>query len=236
MKLTIVLPCYNEIENIALIPSILEPELKNLGLDYEILVIDDGSSDGSAEKAEALGVAGLKVIRHEKNRGLGAAVKTAIANANSDLLVILDSDFTFQPRYVKDLLVRFEKGDVDFVIGSPRLDKSIRKYRVLISLAASAVYSLLLGRRITAVSPIFRLYKTADLKALALETDGFDISVEILFRLILTGKKFAEVPTPLGMRQFGYSKLNYKKEMLRHLFLVRKIIGWRLKSLFKKLN
>lgn len=235
MKLTVVLPCYNEEENVARIPEILIPELLKLDCDYEILLVDDGSTDRSYETAHALDIPQLRIIRHKKNGGIGAAVKTGIRNATGDLLVILDTDFTFHPRYIRDLLARFEKGDADFVIGSPRLagfGEGIQKYRVFVSVFANMVYSALLGRRVTAVSPIFRLYKTAQLKELPLETNGFDISVEILFRLILAGRTFAEVPTPLGLRQFGESKLNYRKESIRHLQLVRKIILWRLRSLF----
>lgn len=237
MKLTVVLPCYNEEENIALIPKVLIPELKNLDCDYEILLIDDGSKDRSVEVAGSLKIPELKIIGHEKNKGIGAAIKTAIREATGDLMVTLDTDLTFHPRYIKDLLDRYKAGDVDFVIGSPRLASfgtGIQKYRVFISIAANIVYSALLGKKVTAVSPIFRLYKTSQLKEFQIETDGFDISVEILFRLILADRKFAEVPTPLGLRQFGVSKLNYKKEIFRHLFLVRKIIFWRAKNVFGK--
>ncbi|MEK7516545.1 MAG: glycosyltransferase family 2 protein, partial [Patescibacteria group bacterium] len=163
MKLSVVLPCYNEEENIARIPEVLVPELQKLGCDYEIILIDDGSTDRSFEVARALAVLNLRIIRHEKNGGIGAAVKTGIRNASGDLLVILDADYTFHPRYIRDLLARFDKGDIDFVIGSPRLasfGKDIQKYRVFISIVANMVYSALLGRRVTAVSPIFRLYKT----------------------------------------------------------------------------
>lgn len=237
MKLTVVLPCYNEEENIARIPEILLPELSALSCDYEILLIDDGSTDRSVEVARSFAIPQLKIIQHERNKGIGAAVKTAILAASGDLLVTLDTDFTFHPRYIKDLLERYNAGDVDFVIGSPRLasfGKNIQKYRVFISIAANMVYSALLGKKVTAVSPIFRLYKTSQLKELQIETDGFDISVEILFRLILTGCKFAEMPTPLGLRQFGVSKLDYKKEIIRHLFLIRRIIVWRIKNILRK--
>lgn len=235
MKLTVVLPVFNEEENIARIPEVLIPELSALGCDYEILLIDDGSADRSFDAARGLAIPQLRIISHEKNKGIGAAVKTAIREAKGDLLVILDTDFTFHPRYIKDLLERYNKGDVDFVIGSPRLasfGKDIQKYRVFISVAANMVYSALLGKKVTAISPIFRLYKTPQLKELKIETDGFDVSVEILFRLMLAGRNFAEVPTPLGVRQFGQSKLNYRKEIIRHIFLIKRILGWRLRNFF----
>lgn len=231
MKLTVLVPCYNEEQNIARIPEILIPELRKLGCDSEILIVDDGSFDQSVATAGALGLRELRVVRHEKNRGIGAAVKTGIAHAAGDLLVILDADYTFHPRHIAELLARHRQGDVDFVIGSPRragYGKEIQRYRVFISVVANLIYSMILGRRVTAVSPIFRLYKTADLRVLDIRTDGFDISVEILFRLIRAERTFAEVPTPLGVRRFGASKLRYGREFIRHMNLLRKIVWWRL--------
>jgi dolichol-phosphate mannosyltransferase len=236
MKLSIVLPCYNEEENLARIPAELMPELAVLGCEYEIIVMDDGSSDRSREVAAGLNIPELKIICHGKNKGVGQAFRTAIENMNSDLAVILDADFTFHPKYIKDLLSRFNAGDVDFVGGSPRLasyGKDIPLWRTLVSMAANIVYTVLLGKSVTASSQFFRLYKTADLKSLKLETFGFDISVEILFKMLLAKKRYAEVPVPLTARIYGVSKLNYKKELLRHMRLLFKIIGWKAKTVFR---
>jgi len=235
MKISVILPCYNEEENVARIPEVLIPELAVLSCNYEIVLIDDGSRDKTLEAARGLNISQLKIIEHEKNRGVGAAFRTAFQNLNSDLAVVLDADFTFHPRYIKDLLSRYEKGDVDFVGGSPRLakyGKEIKWWRTLISKIANIVYAVLFSRKVTAASQFFRLYRTADLKDLNLETSGFDISVEILFKLLSSGKRYAEIPAPLTARQFGESKLNYKKEMFRHFKLLFKIIGWKIKNLF----
>lgn len=237
MRLSVVLPAYNEVENVRRFPTELLPHLNALDIPYEIIVVDDGSNDGTGAAAEALGIPQLNLIRHERNRGIGAAVKTAIAHAQGELTVMLDSDLTFNPANIRDLLARFERGGVDFVIGSPKIagfGKDIQWYRRVITACATVVYSSLFGRRITAVSPIFRLYRTADLKALSLETDNFDITVEILFKLILAGKRYAEVGAPLSVRKFGVSKLNYRKEIRNHLRLVRKIVKWRLQNIFRR--
>lgn len=235
MKLSVILPCYNEEDNLKRIPAELMPELRGLECDFEIVIIDDGSKDKSYEVAAGLGIPEMRIVRHEKNRGVGQAFRTAIANIGSDLAVILDADFTFHPKYIKDLLARYNAGDVDFVGGSPRLasyGKDIPLWRTFVSMAANVVYTVLFGKSVTASSQFFRLYKTADLKSLKLETSGFDISVEILFKLLLAKKRYAEVPVPLTARIYGVSKLNYKKELLRHMRLLLKIVGWKIRDIF----
>lgn len=237
MKLSVLLPAYNEAENIRRFPKELVPYLGALNLDYEILVIDDGSLDGTGEVARLLNIPNLSVLVHEKNKGVGASIRTGIAAAKGELLVMLDADLTFHPKYIKDLLERFNQDDVDFVIGSPKLagwSNDIQLYRRVITYCANLVYSLLFGKGITAVTPIFRLYKTADLKELQLESEKFDITVEILFKLILAGKKYAEVPASLGVRQFGVSKLDYHREIIRHFKIMKRIVRWRIKNILKK--
>lgn len=235
IKLSVILPAYNEEDGIKLIATELLPALHELNIEYEIIVVDDGSGDQTVNKVRSLAIPRLVLVEHKINRGIGAALRTGIAWANGELTVMLDSDMTFHPKYIKNLLARFASGGVDVVIGSPSLasfSQDVPFYRKFISKCSNLVYSILFGHWLTAVTPIFRLYKTADLKALKLEAEKFDITVEILFKLIQAGKKFAEIPVPLGARQFGVSKLDYRREMIRHFKLIQKIIRWRLEKIF----
>ena len=90
----------------------------------------------------------------------------------------------------------------------------------------------MLGKKVTAVTHTFRICKTDDVRELDLETDGFDIGAEMFFKLIRNKKTFDEIPTPLIQRKFGESKLDYKKEIWRHLSLIRKILIWRAREIF----
>lgn len=236
MKLTVLMPAYNEAENVRRIPTELLPYLNELGLEYEIILIDDGSKDETSMVAESLGIPELRLIRQSPNQGVGAAIRVGIKAATGDLLVMLDTDLTFHPKYIKDLLDRFNQGDVDFVVGSPKLaglGKDIEWYRRVITRVANLFYPLLFGRQMTSITPIFRLYKTAQLKELELFSKTFEITVEILFKLVMAGRTSAEVPTPLTARIYGVSKLNYWKEMQKHLKLMVKILRWRLVNIFK---
>lgn len=229
MMLSVVFPAFNEAQNLRRFPAEVFPVFESLGTPYEVVIVDDGSRDETAEVASSLGPK-VVLVKHATNMGLGAAVRTGIASAHGDLIVTMDSDLTFAPSLVERLLSRYQQGDVDVVLGSPKLagfGREIPFYRVGISKAATWVYSLALGFKVTAVSPIFRLYQRRDVQGLAIETNGFDVNAEILFKLVQRGKRIAEVAAPLTQRLYGESKLNYKKEVQHHLRLLRAVAKWR---------
>ena len=230
LLLTIVVPAWNEADNLRRYPSELLPVLEALGTPYEVVIVDDRSTDDSRRVAEAMGPA-VRVVSHEHNRGLGAAIRTGFAAARGELVVTLDADLTFSPELIGRLLERFHRGDVDVVTGSPKLagyGEEIPSYRIVISRLATLVYSTILGTWVTAVSPIFRLYRRDDLHELDLRSVGFDINAEILFGLLKNGKRLAEIPAPLTQRIHGQSRLNYRKEIVRHLRLSGRMAAWRL--------
>jgi len=229
--ITFIFPAYHEAENLKRFPTEVIPVFNALNEPYEILVVDDGSTkDDTFAVASSLGPP-VRVVKHDVNKGLGAAIRTGIKEAKGDLIITMDTDLTFAPTLVPRLLERFKQGDVDVVSGSPKLagyGKEIPSYRVFISHAATLVYRIIMGANVTTVSPVFRLYKREQLLTLPLTTNRFEINAEILFWLIRQKRKIAEVPAPLTQRIYGESKLNYKKEMIRHLRLLGRIILWRM--------
>lgn len=232
--ITFAFPAFNEAENLKRFPTEVVPVFDGLGEEYEILVVDDGSTDATAQVANGLG-GKVRLVQHDRNRGLGAAVRTAIKEAKGDLLVTMDTDLTFAPSLVSSLLQRFRNGDVDVVCGSPKLagyGKDIPSYRLFVSHVAALVYRVVLGANVSTVTPIFRLYKREQLLSLPLQATGFDINAEILFYLVRDGRKIAEVPAALTQRIHGESKLEYRKEMKRHLRLLKRMVMLRFRGLF----
>lgn len=230
--ISFIFPAYNEEENLKRFPSEVFPVFDALRESYEILVIDDGSHDQTFAVASALGPR-VRVLRHDVNQGLGAAIQTGFREAKGDLIITMDTDLTFAPSLVARLLARYHKGDVDVVSGSPKLagyGRDIPSYRVFISHVANLVYRVVMGARVTAVSPIFRLYKREQVVGLPLRAKRFDANAEILFYLIRDKRRIAEIPTELTQRKFGESKLNYKKEMVRHAKLIARLLWMRLRG------
>lgn len=230
---TIVFPARNEEEILRTYGTEVLPVLDAIGLPYEILVVDDGSTDRTFEIARALGDR-VRVLRHETSAGLGGALRTAFREARGELVVTMDADLTFAPALVRALLNRFQVGDADVVSGSPKLAgwgfTNVPAYRIIVSRAATTVYSFILGRHITAISPILRLYRAADVRDLPLRATGFEINAEILFLLVQRGRRVAEIPAPLTQRIYGTSKMNYWSQSVRHVRLVIRMLWWRMRG------
>jgi glycosyltransferase involved in cell wall biosynthesis len=113
MKVSVVIPAFNEEEGVGPVVAELRGVLERNGIEAEILVVDDGSADKTAAAAAA---AGARVVRHRSNRGYGAALKSGIASATHDYVVITDADGTYPCQYIPDMLQRLERSDM--VVGA----------------------------------------------------------------------------------------------------------------------
>lgn len=235
--ITVVIPAYNEEKNVPRIESELLPVLAGAGKEFEVVVVDDGSFDGTKGKVRKLAdkYECLRLYEHEANLGLGAAIRTGIDKAAGSLLITLDADFTFHPKEIPKLIKAFgDGGEVDCVVGSHLLEKGktegIPVSRLFLSRGVNYLYAFLFRQGITAFSSIFRLYKTEQLKNLSLSSRGFTINAEILFQLLRQKRRIVEVPVTLTSRIYGESKINNLSEIRNHLYLLRKILAWRMKG------
>jgi glycosyltransferase involved in cell wall biosynthesis len=109
-SVSIVIPAYNEEEGLAADVAAVQAVMAEAGLAYELIVVDDGSEDGTGEIAEKL--TGVRLVRHARNRGYGAALKTGIRHARGDIIVITDADGTYPPKHIPDLLADMERADM----------------------------------------------------------------------------------------------------------------------------
>ena len=228
--ITILLPAYNEEKNIERFEKELIKELDQLKKKYEVIVVDDGSSDKTLEKLLGLKkkYPQVKIISYKKNGGMGKAIRRGIKLASGDILIMLDSDLTFHPREISKLLDCYEKRNVDCVVGSYIGGTGdVNFFRLFLSKSVNQIYSIILGSKITCISPIFKLYKTEQLKKLKLTSKGFTINAEIVVKLMRQKKKFAEVPVTLTKRIYGESKINITQAIRNHLAFMPKAIKWR---------
>jgi glycosyltransferase involved in cell wall biosynthesis len=123
-KISIIMPVYNEKDTIEkILRHVLEVDI---GLEKEIIIIDDCSKDGTRKILEGLNNDQIKVLFHEKNRGKGAALRTGFSKATGDIIIIQDADLEYDPREYSELLQPIFEGHADVVYGSRFLAKSHR--------------------------------------------------------------------------------------------------------------
>ncbi len=223
LMLTVLLPCFNESECLSKLEEGLFPALGDLG-EHEVLAVDDGSTDGTGGLLRKMAQRrpSLRVLSHPENRGIGASIKTGLAEARGEWLVPLDADLTFHPRHIPSLIAAQRESGADCVCGSPFLGgmADVPWPRRLPSLAMNALYRSLFDAALTSYTPMFRIYRISALKAISIRSDGFEVSAELLVRLLKAGFKVTEVAVPLTSRQAGESKLRRWRELRAHIRLL----------------
>jgi dolichol-phosphate mannosyltransferase len=227
--ISIVIPCFNERENIARFPESLFPILKSLGEEFELIVVDDGSNDGSQEILRRFEKSqGIKLITHRENRGFGKALKSGFAASAGEWILVLDADLTFSPRQIPRLIENQRRNLSDMVSGSPwigdGLSSRVLFFRRALSRLANLSYRLAWGIPFSSFTSIFRLYRSSCLKSLAVQSEGFEINAEIAALFWIYGFKVSEIPAALENRQYGKSKLNLYRELRAHLLLIFRLM------------
>ncbi len=225
--LSIVIPAYNEERFIGtLLEQIRAVDLSPLGIDKEIIVVDDCSRDRTAEIVAS--VPGVLLKRMDRNGGKGRAVRAGIAAATGDYLIIQDADLEYDPNDYRPMLQALVAGRGDVVYGSRYLrsgrhpNQSLTAYLGGRSLSLAAwVFT---RRRLTDTVTALKLFHRLQIATLPLETSGFELDHEITARMAARGARIVEVPIHYSPR----SRAEGKKIGLRDWFVaVRTFIRYR---------
>ena len=212
--LSVVIPAYNEENGIAEIAErvlSVRGDLQASGVEeLELLVVDDGSADNTAGVAE--GIDGVRLIRHEKNKGYGAALKTGFSKANGELIGFLDADGTYPPEYFPKLCEKALNGS-ELVIGT-RLsgtDSKMPMTRRIGNFFFATLLTLLGRQKVSDSASGMRVFKRSILERLYPLPDGLNLTPVMSTRAVHEGIRMAEVPIPYDER-VGNSKLSVVRD------------------------
>jgi len=208
LTLSVIIPCYNEVDYIDEVIQSVEA----VNLADEIIVVDDGSVDGSRDvlqRIEAEKRPHLRILYHERNQGKGAALVTGFHAATSDVLLIQDADFEYDPREYPILLKPIQEGITDVVYGSRFLGgprKAMNFWNMVanksLTLATNVLYNAILSDMETCYK-VFRREVVADM---TIRARGFEFEPEITAKILKKGIRIYEVPISYNGREWTEGK------------------------------
>ena len=220
--LSVVIPVYNEVNTIE---AIVE-RVRSSGLPIEIILVDDGSLDGTRDKLKQLEKqAGTRVILHEKNQGKGAALKTGFANATGDIVVVQDADMEYDPHDFRYLIQPIIEGDADVVYGT-RYGHQDRPVAPLWHYAVNRLISMLTsiktGLYFSDVETCYKLFPRKLIQELVpkLRENRFGIEIEVTIRLARQKTRFYERHIRYHRRSWDQGKKIGWKDGVRALWCI----------------
>lgn len=225
--LSVVVPAYNEERSLA---GVIERVrgADTAGLALEIVVVDDGSKDGTAEAMRRL--TGVKAVYREKNGGKGAALKTGFAAASGDILLIQDADLEYDPGDYAIVLKPILEGRADAVLGSRFVQERPRFFfgkkkspfftHYIGNITITGLTNILYGQSFTDYEGCYKAFTKEAARSVEVSADGFEFDNELVCRLLRRGARFAEVPIRYAPRSYEEGKKITWIDGMRILFTI----------------
>lgn len=219
--LSVLIPVYNEARTLERLLDAVEerPEVS------ELVIVDDGSTDGTAE---ILGNRAFKVpaqvIRHERNRGKGAALRTAIAAATGDVALVQDADLEYDPAEFPLLLAPIERGRAEVVYGSRSFaaHSAYSFWFVIGNKLVTLWTNVLFNSYLSDMETCYKLMPLSVWRSLDLKSDRFDIEPEITAKLLKSGHRIYEVPISYAGRTYDEGKKIGFKDAVEAVWVIVK--------------
>jgi glycosyltransferase involved in cell wall biosynthesis len=219
MKASVVIPVFNERETV----SHLVEVVKAVPVEKEIIVVDDFSTDGTRDKLP--GLTGVKVLYHDVNRGKGAAIRTGIAAAAGDVIIIQDADLEYDPNEYPRLLAPFSDPKVQAVFGSRfKGDSDFLFLSKMANRFLTFLTRLLFGGNVSDMETCYKVVRRELLLSLNLVSNRFEVEPEITTKLLKRGVRIVEVPITYRARKSNEGKKIGVKDGVK---AVRELFRWR---------
>jgi glycosyltransferase involved in cell wall biosynthesis len=226
--LSVLIPLYNEEEFIReLLERVVAAPLPN-GMGRELIVVDDASSDGSAEVVEDFMAScpglNIKLIRQEKNRGKGAAIRRAIQAATGQYSIIQDADLEYDPREYPRMLGPLLNGDADVVYGSRFLAAGERRvlyyWHSLANRFVTTLCNIAADVNLTDIETCYKAFRTSFAKTIPIQSDRFGIDPELTVKFARRGARIYETPISYRGRTYEEGKKIGKKDALEAVWAI----------------
>lgn len=232
-KLSIIVPVYNEQATVSILLERLFRLILPQGIEKEIIVVDDGSSDGTMDILHDLAVRPpngrtyrLVLLRHKTNQGKGMAIRTGLVRATGNYIVIQDADLEYNPNNLVRMVEKVQETGAEAIFGSRRLSapnqEQGRWYYYLGGVYLTWLANLLYGTKITDEPTCYKMIKTDLLRSLNLTCTGFEFCPEVVSKLGRNKVKIVEIPIsyhPRGTKEG--KKIRFKDALIATWILVR---------------
>lgn len=209
MKLSILMPVYNEAETL---PEILQRirAVELDGIEKEIIIVDDGSTDGSRQVLQtAAGADDVRVCFHAQNKGKGAAIRSALELVSGDIVLIQDADLEYDPREYPQLLQPILEGRAEVVYGSRFLGgprKAMLFWHMVGNKLLTFVTNILYDTILSDMETCYKVFRTEVIKPLPLRSRRFDFEPEVTAKVLKRGVRIYEVPISYTGREYHEGK------------------------------
>jgi glycosyltransferase involved in cell wall biosynthesis len=205
-SLTVITPVFNERTTVAEV--IRRMRAVELPITVEIIAVDDGSSDGSDKVLGALEDSTVRVLRHQKNQGKGAAIRTGLAEARGDLVLIQDADLEYDPNDWPKLLDPILRGKARVVYGSRFTGerKNMLPLHWIGNRLLSLVTNVLYSSTLSDMETCYKLFDSQVLEGLTIVSNRFDFEPEITAKILRRGHRIYEVPISYAGREHDEGK------------------------------
>ena len=220
-KISILIPVYNEMNSLLKLLQLVEKI--DFGLEKEIILIDDFSTDGTKELYKDLP---YKILYHERNMGKGAALRDGIKEASGDIIIIQDADLEYNPADYIPLVELIKKDEADVVYGSRFADKRNSGNFLFLSFVANKFLTLmtqiLYNTKLTDMETCYKAFRAEIIKSIEIKSDRFDFEPEITAKVLKKGVRFKELPISYNARGTDEGKkINWKDGIQAIFTLIR---------------
>ncbi len=232
VQLSIIIPTWNENEIIEKTINSISSSLEKDNLEYEILVMDDESNDGTVKIVQSLSLKNPKIqlIKHQPPRSFGYSIKDAIQLAKGELSVIMMADLSDDPKYLKEMYQKYKEGYL-VIVGSRFLKGSKVYDYPFLKMVSNRLFNIavMVGffTNINDTSNNFKAFDTKKAKSISLESKSFEVGAELMLKMLIKGEKITQIPVSWTDRTKGQAKFKLKNTFIKYFVLFLKMLKLR---------